>query len=91
MEEKVLLGRGQEILEIPLATWKQELVHVSQHIQTRLSFMTNAHHQVRYFVVKEMVNAQKPIKPEFISENMNMPLELVRPILEELERNFFSW
>jgi len=89
MEEKILLGRDQEILEIPQATWKQDLAHIPQHSQSRLSFMTNAHHQIRYFVVKEMVNTQKPIEPEFISEELNMPLELVKPILEELERNLF--
>jgi hypothetical protein len=89
MEEKILLGRDQEILEIPQATWKQGLAHIPQHSQSRLSFMTHAHHQIRYFVVKEMVNTQKPIEPAFIAEKLNMPLELVKPILEELERNLF--
>jgi hypothetical protein len=89
MEEKVLLGQDQEIHEIPLATWKQDLTHVPQHVQSRLSFMTNAHHQIRYFVVKEMANTQKPIEPDYISEKLNMPLELVKPILEELERKLF--
>lgn len=89
MEEKILLGRDQKILEIPQATWKQHLTQIPQHSQSRLSFMTNAHHQIRYFVVKEMANTQKPIEPEFISEKLNMPLELVKPILEELERKLF--
>ena len=51
--------------------------------------MTYAHHQVRYFVVKEMVNTQKPIEPEYISEKMNMPLEQVYSILDALERKLF--
>ncbi len=89
MEEKILIGRDQEILEIPQATWKQGLAHIPQHSQSRLSFMTHAHHRIRYFVVEEMVNTQKPIEPEFISEGLNMPLDLVKPILEELERNLF--
>jgi hypothetical protein len=89
MEEKILLGRDQKILEVPQATWKQGLAHIPQHSQPRLSFMTNDHHQIRYFVVKEMVNTQKPIEPEFISEKLNMPLDLVKAILEELERKLF--
>ena len=89
MEEIILLGRDQEILEIPQTTWKQDLANIPQHSQSRLSFMTHAHHQVRYFVVKEMVNTQMPIEPEFISEELKMPLELVKPILDELERNLF--
>jgi hypothetical protein len=89
MEEKILLGRGPKILEIPQATWKHHLTQIPQHSQSRLSFMTSAHHQIRYFVVKELVNTQKPIEPWFISEKLNMPLELVQSILEELERKLF--
>jgi hypothetical protein len=89
MEEFILIGRDQEILKIPQATWKQHLAHIPEHSQTRLAFMTSAHHQIRYFVVKEMVTSQKPIKPETISEGLKMPLEMVKQILEELERNLF--
>jgi hypothetical protein len=89
MEENILIGRDQEILEFPQATWNQGLAHIPQYSQSRLSFMTNVHHQIRYFVVEEMVNTQKPIEPEFISEELNLPLDLVKPILEELERNLF--
>jgi hypothetical protein len=89
MGEKILLGKEQQILEIPEATWKQHLTQISQHSQSRLDFMTNAHHQIRYFVVKEMVNTQKPIEPEYISEKLNMSLERVKLILDELERKLF--
>jgi hydroxymethylpyrimidine pyrophosphatase-like HAD family hydrolase len=89
MEEKILLGRGQKIIEIPQATWKQHLTQIPQHSQSRLNFMTDNHHQIRYFVVKELANRQKPIEPEFISEKLNVPLELVKSILEELERKLF--
>ena len=89
MEDKILLGRYQKRVEMPQATWKQHLGQIPQHSQSRLSFMTSAHHQIRNFVVKAMVNTQKPIEAEFISEKMNMPLELVMPILEELERKLF--
>ena len=89
MKEKILLGRGQEILEIPQTVWKEHLTQIPQHSQTRLSFMTEAHHLVRYFVVKELVNKQSPIKPEFISETLEMPLAQVISILEELEQKLF--
>ena len=89
MEQNILLGQGQKILEIPQATWKSHLTQIPQHSQSRLSFMTDAHHQIRYFVVKEMANTQKPIEPEFISDKLNMPIELVKSILEELERKLF--
>ena len=89
MEEKILLGRDREILEIPQAAWKQVLAQIPQHSQTRLKFMTDTHHQIRYFVVKEMVFRQKPIEPELISEKLGIPLGRVNLILEELERKLF--
>jgi hypothetical protein len=89
MEETVLLGRSQQILEIPVATWKEHLTQNSQHSQTRLSFMTDAHHRVRCLVVKELVDQQKPIKPEFVSKTLNLPLAQVISILEELEQKLF--
>jgi hypothetical protein len=89
MEEKIFLGRSQQILEIPQATWKQHLTQIPQHSQTRLSFMTDAHHRVRYFVVKELADKQKPVEPQLISKTLNIPLVQVTGILEELERKLF--
>ena len=89
MEAEILLGRNREMLRIPAATWKQHLAQIPQHSQSRLDFMTDAHHQIRCFVVKEMVSTQRPIEPEFISEKFNMPMERVLSILEELERKLF--
>jgi len=89
VDDKILLGQGQKIIEFPQATWKSHLTQIPQHSQSRLSFMTDAHHQIRYFVVKEMANTQRPIEPEFISEKLNMPIERVKSILDELERKLF--
>jgi hypothetical protein len=89
MGEKVLLGRGREMLEVPEAAWKGHLVHIPQHSQERLGFMTDLHHRVRYFVVKEMAFRQKPIEPEYISEKLSLPLVQVNALLGELERKLF--
>ena len=89
MEEKILLGQGQKVIVIAEATWKSHLAQVPQHSQSRLSFMTEAHHQIRYFVVKELATTQKTIEPEFISEKLHLPLDQVKSILEELERKLF--
>lgn len=89
MEDNILLGRDQKIIEIPLAMWEQHLAQIPQHSQSRLNFMTEAHHRIRYFAVKEIANKQKPIEPELIAKELNMPLEQVNAILEELERRLF--
>ena len=89
MSAIVLLGRGDKILEIPESTWKQELAHIPAHSHERLSFMTKAHHRVRYFSVRELVKRQKPLAPELISGELGLPLAQVKAILEELEKKLF--
>ena len=89
MDDKVLLGRGRELLEIPLDTWKQGLLQIPEHGQARLSFMTEAHHRVRYFVVRELARKQRPIEPGQIAEELNIPLEQVRSLLQDLESRLF--
>jgi hypothetical protein len=86
MVEKILLGQGRQIIEAPQTMWKQHLAQDSEHGQARLSFMTEAHHQVRTFVVNELVISQKPVAPKHISEMLKLPLEQVNSILDELEK-----
>jgi hypothetical protein len=89
MEEKILLGQNSQIHEAPAAMWKQHLAVLPQHSHTRLGFMTDLHHRIRYFVVRELVNRQKPLEAEFISETLHIELKQVKDILEELERKLF--
>jgi hypothetical protein len=51
--------------------------------------MSEEHHLVRYFVVRELPHAGQPLQPEFISRELNLPLTQVNTILDELERNLF--
>ncbi len=51
--------------------------------------MAEAHHQIRYFVVRELVNRQAPLEAEVISDTLHIELKQVEAILEELERKLF--
>ena len=89
MDGKILIGRGQQILEMPEDAWKKELAQIPEHSQDRLAFMTEAYQRVRYFAVKELADRQEPLKPEYIAEKLRLSLETVQGILEELERKLF--
>jgi hypothetical protein len=89
MSETILLGRGRQILEIPREMWEQHLAQAPQHSQARLSFMSPAHHQVRYFVVRELPGQEKPIAPEAIARALQLPRGRVETLLDELERKLF--
>jgi hypothetical protein len=89
VDEKVLLGRGKQILEIPEAEWKQHLEHTPEHNREMLRFMTEQHQRIRYFAVSELMKTGKPLTPEFISEGLKLSLGQVKTILEELEKKLF--
>lgn len=89
MSETLLLGQGRQIAELPRKTWEGHLSQVPQHSQARLGFMSEEHHLVRQFVVKELPSAGNPLKPELISQRLKLPVVRVNAILDELERNLF--
>jgi hypothetical protein len=89
MNDVILLAQGNQINPIPRQQWEQHLAVAPQHIRARLDFMTAAHHQVRYFVVQEIIRRGQPIPPPLIAQALGLPLARVATILDELEENLF--
>jgi len=85
MRQSVLLGEGRQMAEVPRERWEEHLAQIPQHGQARLNFMSEEHHQVRYFVVRELPYRGEPLAPETISQALQLPLARVETILEELE------
>ncbi len=89
MADRILLGQGREIREVPAAMWKQHLAQVPQHADSRLSFMTEAHHRVRNFVVVALADKQQPLTPDYIALQCALEEAQVAAILDELEQKLF--
>lgn len=87
MSETVLMGQGRQITKIPREDWEQGLSAVSQHITDELSFMSEEHHLVRYFVVRELPKVGNPLSPESIAHGLNLPIARVNTILDDLEKH----
>jgi hypothetical protein len=87
MSGTVLIGRGHEIMEMPQKDWESGLFLVQQHIKGRLGFMSEEHHLARNLVVRELPNVGEPLSPEFIAQELNLPVSRVNVILEELEKH----
>ena len=90
MKDIILIGRCEAITEIPAEKWRQHLAQARQHSAAMLSFMTDNHHRVRNFVVRELPrNHGKPLSPEDIAQNLHFPLDLVSTILDDLQKHLF--
>jgi len=87
MGERVLIGRGREIVEIPRQEWEQGLTGKVHAIRARRGFMSAEHHLLRNFAVTELPRFGRPMPPEFISGKLGLPLERVNSLIEELEKN----
>ena len=89
MSDMILLGQGSQITEIPRKAWEEQLSQFPQHSETRLGFMSEVHHLVRNFIVRELPRTSHPIQPDFISKSLELPLARVNTLLDELEKNLF--
>ena len=87
MSDIILSARGRTITTIPRQTWENQLAQVPEHGQARLNFMSEAHHQVRYFVVRELPRLGQPIPPDLIARELKLSLPQIYDILDDLEKN----
>ena len=87
MKEVILIGRGKTIVEVPEKKWQQ---HHGQRGHHTFGFMTSNHHLVRNFAVRELPrNKGLPLKVEDIARGLDLPVSLITPILEDLQKNLF--
>lgn len=88
-KDTILIGKEHDIVAIPREEWEQEFLEVPQRFKTKLSFMTAAHHRVRYFVVRELPIVGKPLSIEFIAAKTQLSVGQVTKILDDLEKHWF--
>ncbi len=86
MNNALLLGIWRMMISVPPALWQSQMARQTQG-EADLAFMTADHHRVRDFVVREMPRLNRPLPPELIAAELQLPLERVGLILDELERN----
>jgi hypothetical protein len=89
MTDRLLAGFWRYIIPIPIprALWQRQVHKGAQRTTGDLGFMSEEHHLVREFVVRELPRLGEPISPEFIAEELNLPVARVKSILNELEQH----
>ncbi len=87
MDDNLLLGIGHCMVPVPRPIWRRQVAGTAQQADTRLGFMSPAHHLVRNFVVRELPRLGEPMSSEFIAQAVHLPGGQVHAILDELERH----
>lgn len=86
MNNSILLGLDRFMLRIPRSVWQQEIVRSERAAKASIEFMTDEHHRVRDFVVRELPRIAEPVSPEVIGQSLNLEPDVLVPILDELEQ-----
>lgn len=87
MAERLLIGLGRYVIPIPRWLWQWRIDKAAQRTKAKLGFMSEEHHLVREFAVRELPRVGEPLSPEFIAEELDLPVDRVKSILEELDKH----
>jgi hypothetical protein len=85
MSSRLWIGLGPYMVPVPRMLWQWQ-IRRSGHAKN-LGFMSEEHHLVREFVVRELPRVGEPLSPEFIAENVDLPVDRVHSILEDLDEH----
>ncbi|MCP4659267.1 MAG: hypothetical protein GY856_27980 [bacterium] len=86
MGERLLMGLSRYMIPIPRVVWRRQMAASGRRMRRGLAFMSENHHRVRDFVVRELPRTGEPLPPELIAQELDLPAERVKDILAELEK-----
>ena len=87
MTGKLWMGRGRAMLRVPAFLWKRRVRSGAEHARASLAFMSEDHHLVREFAVRELPRMGAAIPAQTITGRLDLPLERVNAILADLEEH----
>ena len=87
MKDSLLLAVWRYLVPVPRQVWRSQVRKESELYDGQLEFMTEAHHLVRDFAVRELARVGKPLTPEYIAQELGLPLAQVVVVLDELEKH----
>ena len=85
MSKKLMLGLWRYIINIPPSLWEKQISKAKKKLDTEYGFLSEEHHSVHHFVVRELPYVGKPLPPESVADRLGIPVDRVRTILGDLE------
>lgn len=87
MKDSLLLGLWRHLIPVPRGIWQRQIEGSGEHTEANLGFMSEEHHLIRNFVVRELPRVGKPLTSQFIAQKLNMDVRQVTSILDDLENH----
>jgi hypothetical protein len=86
MRGRALIGIGRFMAPIPRMLWQRQVHSSGRRAKAGLGFMSEEHHMVRDFAVRELPRVGEPLSPESIAQELKLTVDRVNDILDELEK-----
>ncbi len=87
MSSRVLVTFRRHMIPIPRVLWERQLRTRARRAKARLGFMSEEHHLVRDFAVRELPGIGEPLTPEVIAGRLSLAVARVESILDDLEKH----
>ncbi len=87
MSSRVLVTLRRHMIPIPRVLWERQLRTRARRAKARLGFMSEEHHLVRDFAVRELPGIGEPLTPEVIAGRLSLAVARVESILDDLEKH----
>ena len=91
MKAQVLTVAANQFSEIPRELWAQHVQLRAKKLPEALAFMTEDHHLVRYFVVRELPRLANPSRPSASPKNLTCHYQEQLKFSTIWRKIFFSW
>ena len=86
MKNRLMLGIWGHMVSVPSFLWEREVEKSRKKIEAEMDFMSPDHRKVHHFVVRELPRVGKPMPPEFVASELDLPLDRVKQVLDALEK-----
>ena len=87
MKNSALLGVGRSMIPLPRIIWQKLISKGAQDVEkSARDFRSEEYRNLYEFVVRELPREGKPLSPEFIGQQLNMPIDRVNVMLDTLEK-----
>jgi len=75
------------MIPVPRVLWEWQLRARARRTKARLAFMSEEHHLVRDFAVRELPRVGEPLTPDFIAGRLSLSVARVESYLDDLEKH----
>jgi len=86
LKRKAFMGIWRFMIPLPQFMIKIDVNNMANAICRKSADVSDEERKLHYFVVKSLSDTNEPVAPEYIAEQLGIPIDRVTAIVDKLER-----